>query len=367
MKAGLGKKNRKPTWSKAADALLVCLFCLLLFFGFSNRGDISRYSTVSLRYDSPISGSSAYSARLYSISRSGGGVFWPTFWREHKSAFVSEFSSADADCIAFSGDASLVWPFEYISGCEPGVRDGAGCVLSEPLARRLWGSTDIVGMTVDVDGEARIIRGVFKSKAELALISFGDEVTDRSWTAAELSGGPENASRSDAESYAISCGLGKPDAVIVAGGQRFLAGALAILPLLIPVGYGLALISGLAKRRYPGSYRNIRFVCIIALGCMVPVLINALPAWLVPTRWSDFSFWSASIDRIADDLTELLNASPRLRDAELKSLLIKQASIAFLSVCASISYCFRWRLRIEPPQSEHAPQSLEPERNSATL
>ena len=335
--------NQRLLRQRIADWALAGALCLLLIWGFSNRADVTRYSPVSLRYDTPVSGSAAYSARLYSISHSDDNAYWPTFWREHKSEFKNEFSSADADCIAYSGDASLVWPFEYISGCAPGVKDGSGCVISEPLARRLWGSADIVGMTVEVDGETRYIRGVFKGKSELALISFSDEDVTRSWTAVELSGGPPDAARSDAESYASASGLGKPGTVI-AGGHAYLAGLLAMLPLLIPAVYGMAMIAGAIKKRYPGSYRNIRFFGFIIIACMVPLLIRALPASLVPTRWSDFSFWASLLQRITGDLSEFLNAAPRLRDAELKMLLVKQAGIAFLSACASISFCFRWRI-----------------------
>ena len=338
-------RNNRLLKQKIADWALVCALCLLLIWGFSNRGDVTQYSPVSLRYDAPVSGSAAYSARLYSISHSGDDAFWPTFWREHKSEFKNEFSSADADCIAYSGDASLVWPFEYLTGCAPGVKDSAGCVVSEALARRLWGSADIVGMQVEVDGETRFIRGVFKGKSELALISFSDEDVSRSWTAVELSGGPADASRSDAESYASASGLGKPGTVI-AGGHVFLARFLAMLPLLIPAVYGAAMIAGAVKKRYPGSYRNIRFVGFIIVACMLPLLIRALPPSLIPTRWSDFSFWASLLRRLTGDLSEFLNAAPRLRDAELKMLLVKQAGIAFLSVCASISFCFRWRISI---------------------
>jgi len=344
-------RNQSPVTFKIVNALLLCILCLLLAWGFTKRGEIAQYSPISLRYDTPVSGKSAYAARQYSISHSGGNngssngsgggsAFWLTFWREHKSEFKGEFASADADCIAYSGDASLVWPGEYITGSAPGVTDGSSCVLSESLAVRIFGSTDVTGMKVEVDGETRIIRGVIKGNSDLALISFRDDDTSRSWTAAELSGGPENASRSDAESFAILSGLGKPDAILT-GGYMLAAGFLAVLPLLILTICVLALMVRFLRNAFPSAHGTVFFICFIALACTVPLIVSALPAWLIPTSWSDFSFWSSLLGSAADGLQEFINAAPRLRDAVLKTLLLTQAGIAFFAVCASIALCFR--------------------------
>lgn len=334
--------RRRHIKEAVIDILTLCMLCLLIAWGFFNQGEVMRYSPVSLRYDAPISGKAAYAARQYSILHGNDDMFWPTFWREHKSEFITGFSSADADCIAYSGDASLVWPFEYVTGSAPGVTDGAGCVVSESLARRIWGSVDITGMTVEVDGVARTIRGVFRGSADLALISFRDDDTSRSWTAVELSGGPVDPSRGDAESYAITSGLGRPDTILT-GRHITFARTLALLPLLIPAAYTLALTGRLIRKRWPESFRNILFIGIAALACLLPALVNVLPASMVPTRWSDFSFWASLLRDSLDGLREFLNAAPRLRDADLKLLLLKQSGLAIVSVCAAAVLCFRWR------------------------
>jgi hypothetical protein len=337
------------------DALLWCLFCVLIIFCFSGINTVRQYSRISLRFDSPISGQAAYAARRYSVAHSSEGAFWPTFWSEYKASFSNEHKTIGAPCIAYSGDAMLVWPATYLVGSAPGVTDRAGCAVSEEFARKRWGSIDVVGMTVEVNGAERVVRGVFEGKTELALISYRVEDTSVKWSAVELGGGSANAARSDVESFAAASGLGKPD-VILMDSHSFIAGAMAILPLLAPAFYALYLIFRYIKRRYFAIYKPFLFLCLISLALLLPVILDAMPAWLIPTRWSDFQFWSSLLRQASDSLREFLSAAPRSRDVELRMLLLGQTGIAFLAVCCGISICFRWHLQ----QSNSSPVFATP-------
>ena len=325
------------------DGALWCALCVLLIVGFVNQSAVKRYSPVSLRYSTPISGQAAYAARQYSIAQSGEAPFWPMFWKEYKASLSSEFVSVDTDCIAFSGDASLVWPADYICGAAPSVVDDTGCAVSETLAWRLWGSADVVGMTVEADGDTRVVRGVFKGNDELALISFRDEDTAPNWNVVDLTGGPNDAVRSDAESFAQAAGLGKPDAIVMKGPSS-ISRVLAIFPLLILAFYAAALIIGFVRKRFPAARKPVFYICIILFAVALPLILGAMPAWSVPTRWSDFSFWVSLLKKAASGLRGFLQTAPQLRDVELRMLLIKQAGISLISICCALSVCFRWRL-----------------------
>ena len=328
----------------AADALLWLSLCVLLAQGFSGANIIGRYSAISLRFDTPISGQTAHGARQYSITSNLESPFWPTFWYEHIASFSSTFVTLNAAAILFSGDASLIWPAVYIAGSAPSSIDNVGMAVSEALAWRLWGSNDVIGMSAEVDGEERIVRGVFEGDTELALISFHIEDTSQSWSAVELSGGPEHAMRRDAENFAITAGLGQPDSILMSGSKAF-AFALAILPLIIPATYALARIIGFIKKQYPMASAPLFFFSLTVLALLLPGMLEMLPAWLIPTRWSDFPFWASLLQQARDGLREFLHTSPRLIDVELRMLLLKQSGIAFLAICCSISVCFRWHMR----------------------
>jgi len=316
----------------------------LTVIGALNLSAIRSHSSVSLRYRTPISGQAAWQARQYAAGQAGANTFWPTFWHETRLSVAGDFSKADARCVYYSGDAGLVWAARYLSGVAPGVTDGAGCAVSSALAWTLWGSFDILGKTVVVDGETRTVRGVFEGDDPVALLSIRDEDKTRSFTAVELSGGPESPSRADAISFAAAAGLGVPESVLP-GTPASLAQLFSALPLLILAVYGLVLLIRSMKNR-PDVTRGAMLLAFIGFAALLPSLLGALPDWIVPTRWSDFSFWGSLASQMAGDLREYLVVEPRMRDVIYKTLLIKQAAIAFAAVICSITICFRWHLNL---------------------
>ena len=322
--------------SRILYVLMWCLFCAALTLGFLESNAISRFSGASLRFYTPISGQNAFRARQHSVANTA--AFWPTFWREDRVELSAGNNTAVVDAILFSGDAALVWPAQYITGSAPSSIDGAGIVVSETLARGLWGSIDIVGKSVYVNCEPRIVRGVFSGSAELALISFHIEDTSQAWTAAELSGGIPNPTRSDAESFAVASGLGRPDYVLM-GGTMALSRFMSILPIFIPFIYAAGLFVKFIKNHYPAVGAPIFFAGLILFAVFLPALLNNLPAWLIPTHWSDFAFWSSISAQVSESMREFLSLSPLMRDVELKMHLLRQTGFMIFAIFFGIIVC----------------------------
>ena len=323
------------------DALLWCALAVFLVLGVVNAGALRVYPHISLRYDKPVSGQAAYQARQYSIEHSEDDSFWPTFWHEAQAGFENEYNSTSASCILFSGDATLVWPAQYLIGVAPGVTDGVGCAVSASLAWELWGGVDVVGKSVEVDDETRIVRGVFEGENQLALLSIRDEDTSRSFTAVELSLGPDDPTRDDVRSFATSAGLGSPNNILI-GTPVSLAFALAAVPIIIIAIYVLALCIARLKVR-PAAMWGILLFAFIVFAFTLPGLLDMLPGWMIPTRWSDFSFWGGLTSQVGDNLREYLIVAPKLRDVEYKVLLLKQICIAFFSTGLALSVCLTRR------------------------
>ena len=321
---------------------LWCVFGFLLVLGFIEARAISRFHGASLRYNTPISGQAALRARQYSIANAERNPFWPTFWHESRLELSAGVQTTQADSILFSGDAALVWPAQFIVGSAPSVIDSSGIAVSVPLAYRLWGSTDIVGMTVYVNEKPHIVRGVFRGAEELALLSFHIEDTSQSWTAVELAGGVAHPTRHSAESFAMASGLGRPDYVLM-GGAAALARFIAVLPIVIPILYALALFIRFARRYYRAAVTPVILAGFIVFAALLPLVLNNLPAWIIPTHWSDFSFWGQLYRQASHGLREFLSAPPMLRDVELKMRLLRQIGILFVSVCCSVAVCFEAR------------------------
>jgi len=315
--------------------VLWLVFGILLVLGFRQANSIQQFSGVSLRFNEPISGQAAHRARQHSIENAEQETFWLTFWYESTAELSAGVRTVQANAISFSGDAALVWTAQYLVGTAPSSLDGSGIAVSEALAHRLWGSTDIVGMPVYVNEKPRIVRGVFEGNFELALLSFHIEDTQQSWTAVELSGGESRSTRSNAESFAIAAGLGAPDYILM-GGAMAVATFMSMLPLLIFTMYVLVLLILYVKKHYRSAATPIMFLGLIVFAILLPILLNALPAWLIPTHWSDFSFWSSLLQQASGSLREFLSVNPMLRDVELRMLLLGQVGIMVLSISCVI-------------------------------
>ncbi|MCL2199651.1 MAG: hypothetical protein FWB80_12090 [Defluviitaleaceae bacterium] len=323
------------------------LLCILLVLGFREANAIGRFSPVSLRFNAPICGDTAFRARQFSIANYESGSFWPTFWNQDRAELTVGARTSHVNAISFSGDATLVWPSPYIAGNAPGAIDAHGIAISEALAHTLWGSTDIIGQQVYVNEETRTVRGIFRGTTNLALIPFHIEDTSQSWTAAELSGGishPQRTpfarffpTRSDAESFAVSAGLGVPDYVIM-GGALALARFMALLPVLVIAVYGVVRFVNTVSQK--NAVVRSRFFAslmgLIAFALLLPFVLNALPPWLIPNQWSDFSFWSTLLQQANNSTREFLSVNPTLRDVELKIHLLRQGAIVVTGTVLSV-------------------------------
>jgi len=321
------------------NVLLCCVMAALLVVSLLNVHAMRRYSPVSVRYDEPVSGQVAYQLRCFSIEQSGEGVFWPTFWHEKQAKIESDLRTIFAPCVIYSGDAALVWHANYINGSAPGVTDGIGCAVSSALAYELWGGNDVVGKPLVVDGAERVVRGVFEGELLLALLSVRDEDTSQGFTAIELSGNPSSTTRSDVLDFILSAGLDAPDIIII-DRPTSLALFMFLLPLIVLAIYVLVRFIARLKKR-PVFVYVVVFLALLGLALLLPVLLASLPSWMIPSRFSDFSFWGEMVGQLGEDLIEYLRLTPRLRDVTYMILFYKQIGITFVSVILSVILCFR--------------------------
>jgi len=323
---------------------MVALFIISII----NVSEMRQFSPVSVRYDEPFSGQAAYQLRRFSIGQ-GENTFWPTFWHEKEAKIESALRSVNAHCILFSGDASLVLPTDYVTGAAPGVTDGSGCAVSSAMANELWGGSDVAGQPVTIDGVERTIRGVFEHDQLIALLSVSDEDTSQSFTAIELSGSSSSTTRADIENYISRAGLPAPDRILL-DRPTLLASFLAFLPLIILTVYLAVCLFIRLKKRALVIYLIV-FTVFLGLAFTLPLLLDLLPTWLIPSRFSDFSFWGDMIRQLGDDFREHMWLTPRLRDVSYMILFYKQIGIALISVALAAILCCRHRSKNIAPDS----------------
>lgn len=378
-------------WRGLRRLLPWVLFTALLAAAFHTAAGLSDLSnTASLRFYEGLDGSLASAARqaaqdartetpdspLTTDATTGEPAIWPSFWAQEKRPIQAGAAEAETelDCLLYSGEAAAVWPANFIKGGYPGPTDLDGCALSKGAAWRLFGSLDVVGQTLRVNGQLHTIRGVFEGEDELVLLSLGARAPSGGWQAMELSGLPTGQPRQAALDFAQSAGLPTPDAVLMPQG---FAGAAGVAAWALPVLLGaLALIVALwqATTRCPRVRPWVLLGAALLIALLLPRALDALPPSLLPGQWSDFSHWTGLLKRAGDALQELFLLRPGLRDARFKALLCRQLVIVAALLPCALVLCGRlWRglrrsaggrhqgAKVLPPDTESLPAAATSE------
>ena len=85
-------------------------------------------------------------------------------------------------------------------------------------------------------------------------------------------------------------------------------------------GYGLPFVDWIFSIEQ-GLARSMARFCLAAaalgLALLLPLLLESMPGWLIPARWSDFSFWGNLAARIREGLQACKYAPVYWRDIGL--------------------------------------------------
>ena len=233
--------HRKRGWAVAAVLLVV----LQLLLQTRAAHIVQQNPTVTVTLSSPLTAGQLAAAREWEKSNANTQAVTASFWSEKAAAVSADFdrTAEDVTCIGFDGTAQDCLPVEYLQGTAPGVV-GQQCAISSTLAWTLFGSYDIMGLTVALDRTEYFISGVFKSKSKTLLYP-----AQSGFTHAALRGLSPDTPKTDAEQWAAATGAGKITAITYGPQKAWLAQAACALPALI---VGLALVVLL-----------LRFICAL--------------------------------------------------------------------------------------------------------
>lgn len=309
--------------------LLKCVLLALAVFAVFRASEQARlrYTAVSLRYNQPLPAALAAAAKQQ-MEKAGGVNL--TFWAEQTVPASSMTRSAEAKQILFDGEAMLACPAQYIYGKVP-VRAGE-CAVSSAAAEALWGAQNVVGLEVTISEKTCTVVGVFTGSHRILLTpGTGD------WTAAELHSVPAGADGwKYGRDYAMQLGLPQPDQVLWGSGFAWLASVLPWLPLLFCGFYAIAFFLHGLRKQFPTAFSLTLTGLAFILVLLLPRLLSGLPAWLIPTKWSDFSFWSNLSISFSSRFRDYLSLSPKTIDVVGKTKIIYTMLHAIVSLVLSM-------------------------------
>ena len=291
--------------------LIPLALLVLLILSFSLSAQLNKLCpSISLRYDAPLIEDQVEWSRHYTAEY---GAPYLTFWTESQTYVSIEDMGASAAQILYNGDPELPYPVTYRYGGTPGM-DQTACSISIGLAWQLWQSDRVVGMTMEIDGQEYTVSGVFEGD-DNRLFRWGNS----DFTAVEI---PNTPKGEDSYRYALDLaaqsGLGLPSGVLWGSGMADIGKLLCWMPLVLAACF--LIFPCLVKlKKLPGLvWAVIALILVLAL----PAIIEILPGWMVPTRWSDFGFYGRLWDTFWDRWHDLLMLAPTPVDARRKALLL---------------------------------------------
>ena len=291
--------------------LIPILLLVLMILSFSLSAQLTELCpSISLRYDTPLNEKQVEWSRAYTDEYDAPYL---TFWTESQTFVSIDDMGATAAQILYNGDAGFSYPVTYRHGGAPGL-DKTACSISAPLAWQLWQSDRVVGMTLQIDGKEYTISGVFEGD-DNRLFRWADS----GFTAVEI---PNTPKGEDSYRYALDLaaqsGLGHPTGILWGSGMAAIGRVLCWLPLAL-AGCFLIMPYLAQLKKIPGI---VWAILILVLVLALPAIIEVLPGWMVPTRWSDFGFYGRLWDTFRDRWHDLLMLSPTPMDAQRKVLFL---------------------------------------------
>ncbi len=278
-------KHRKISWLWLLAAFVLVSMQLFLQ---ARAVRIARQNpALGVRFAAILTAEQFSAARTYQQSEANTQGIAASYWGSSRAAVCASLghTAEDTLCIGYNGMANDCLPADYVQGTAPGAA-GQQCAISTVLAWQLFGSSDILGQTITLNHTAYTICGVFSAKTFTLLYP-----AKSGFTHAELRGVSEDTPKAAALQWAAAAGLPAVQSIDYGPQKVWFARVLCRLPAALAGGCLLAAFLGFAHSLPPLIRSSMYFCAAIALALLLPCFLQSLPGWLIPGRWSDFSFW----------------------------------------------------------------------------
>lgn len=208
------------------------------------------------------------------------------------------------------GDASLLFPVEFLTGYFPLAGEEKGCAISAGLAEKVFGSSDIVGLTVEYGEEKLLVRGVFAGDELMCIRADGKDTAE--FPALELRF-PSGTSREEKVRFLEYSGLPAATEVYFYGEKDTLLLLVCLLPLLPAVVCGAGWLRRVWKKGKKLYWMlGGAVVCLLLLAGFGAMLLNR-DFWM-PTQMSNFEGWGKLWATFGEEFCLPFLPLPSLRD-----------------------------------------------------
>ena len=211
---------------------------------------------------------------------------------ELKKASAALGESTQVRMIDVYGDMRQIAPMTLLNGSFPVDDDSSGCVIDTKSAWNLFHSTDAIGAELTVDGNPCVVRGIVEAYEPMVIMRNSDAVYENlEFTARDLS-----AAKQLVETFLYRCNSDGDYIVVQSGLLAHLAlGSVWLLACI----FGVAGACAFWKNAWTRKKSKRDCVLFFLAGAVLIVASAAVlmktaywPQSFLPTKWSDFGFWS---------------------------------------------------------------------------
>jgi len=258
-----------------------------------------------------------------------------TLWAQHAAQSVTdgEEKTLRVPVLELFGPVENLRADAYLSGSVPSRRAAppAGgaqtCAVSEGMAFALWGGANVIGQSLTWNAQDYTVQGVFGGEDSLVIVQAAPE-SKTPFPNMQLrfanNGGRQAACREAALEFLARTNFGNPQLL----DMPLLGWALEMVVTLPALLIGLWLLArlfahGLRLRGQPRKLLDFALpaIAIAAIDIFLLSRGGGVPAALIPSRWSDFAFWTSLAEESAKRLKTWLSMPQAGDIATLFSLL----------------------------------------------
>lgn len=257
----------------------------------------SRENQISVRGEGPLIGAKDLDSYYEQTREKTDSSAIPnvTLWNEKKEVPVSSgefFTGSGYTLEEGYGDLDRILPGHLKKGGYPGINDTAGCAISQKGAITLFGSDQVIGKEITVQGKTYIIRGIIEWEKECLWIQNPDA---EGFQNIELVYSGRIPQTSEASKWLMQVGAGNAQAVITGSTYQAFGKLLLSLPIWVLWAAFVRRVHYELRRKKQGNLKTVMkilFAAAVMIGTAVGIRYSfSFGNDFIPSRWSDFAFF----------------------------------------------------------------------------
>jgi hypothetical protein len=272
-----------------------------------------------------------------------------TAWDRQEEAVIENqelYTKSKVHLIEVYGDIKQVYPMELTSGSIPAADDYRGCLIDENSAYELFHTSDAVGAFLSYQNKRYCIRGIVKSPDSLCIFQVLEE--NKAYSNLELVYEDKENGKKLAGEFMLQNGLSSSYTII----EGCFYAKLLELFYLVPAWFlGFALLIRFLKSLWKRRNLPLQVLALILLLAVVWTALRWLmefqlyiPERLIPTKWSDFTFWTEKYSAFQSQRREIAFLTPNPKDVILIQSARRCINYSLIALAGMITFVIHQKI-----------------------